>query len=79
MGRMITAERIAPVIEDAPAWALIGLAASGESLRGRPARSRAACLQRSVSADDRRSDTDIAALVIYGQRAFQDAGRLSEA
>lgn len=33
MGGMITAERIALLIEDAPAWALIGLAAPGESLR----------------------------------------------
>ena len=33
MGGMITAERIASLIEDAPAWALIGLAAPGESLR----------------------------------------------
>lgn len=33
MGGMITAERIASLIEGAPAWALIGLAAPGESLR----------------------------------------------
>ena len=33
MGGMITAERIASLIEDAPAWALIGLAAPGERLR----------------------------------------------
>lgn len=33
MGGMITAERIASLIQDAPAWALIGLAAPGESLR----------------------------------------------
>lgn len=30
---MITAERIASLIEDAPTWALVGLAAPGESLR----------------------------------------------
>ncbi|RXD02504.1 hypothetical protein EQZ23_17950 [Sphingomonas sp. UV9] len=33
MGGMITAERIASLIKDAPAWALIGLAAPGENLR----------------------------------------------
>ena len=33
MGGVITAERIASRIEDAPAWALVGLAAPGESLR----------------------------------------------
>lgn len=33
MDGMITAARIASLIEDAPAWALIGLAATGESLR----------------------------------------------
>lgn len=33
MDGMITAERIASLIKDAPAWALIGLAAPGESLR----------------------------------------------
>jgi hypothetical protein len=33
MDGMITAERIASLIQDAPAWALIGLAAPGESLR----------------------------------------------
>jgi hypothetical protein len=33
MGGMITAERIASLIQGAPAWALIGLAAPGESLR----------------------------------------------
>jgi hypothetical protein len=33
MGGIITAERIASLIENAPTWALIGLAAPGESLR----------------------------------------------
>jgi hypothetical protein len=33
MDGMITAEQIASLIEDAPAWALIGLATPGESLR----------------------------------------------
>ncbi len=33
MDGMITAERIASLIEDAPAWALVGIAAPGESLR----------------------------------------------
>jgi len=33
MGGMSTAERIASLIEAAPPWALIGLAAPGESLR----------------------------------------------
>jgi len=45
MAGVITAERIASLIEDAPAWALIGLAAQGDSLRATaPARSRATCL-----------------------------------
>lgn len=33
MGGVITAERIASLIDDAPAWALIGLAAPGDRLR----------------------------------------------
>lgn len=33
MAGVITAERIASLIDDAPAWALIGLAAPGERLR----------------------------------------------
>ena len=33
MGGVITAERIALLIDDAPAWALIGLAAPGDRLR----------------------------------------------
>jgi len=33
MGGMVTAERIASLIEDAPAWALIGLTAPDDSLR----------------------------------------------
>ena len=33
MGGMITAERIASLIKDAPDWALISLTAPGESLR----------------------------------------------
>ncbi len=33
MGGMITAERIASLIDDAPAWALIGLTAPDERLR----------------------------------------------
>lgn len=33
MGGMITAERIASLIQDAPAWALIGLTAPEHSLR----------------------------------------------
>ena len=33
MASMITPERIAAIIEDAPAWALIGLTAPQEGLR----------------------------------------------
>ena len=33
MGGIITAERIASLIEDAPAWALVGLTAPREGLR----------------------------------------------
>jgi hypothetical protein len=33
MAGVITAERIASLIDDAPAWALIGLAAPGDRLR----------------------------------------------
>ncbi|WP_426284337.1 DUF6771 family protein [Sphingomonas sp. NFX23] len=33
MGGIITAERIAELIEDAPAWALVGLTAPREGLR----------------------------------------------